>query len=231
MASFVESGPASTCTKLHVGTSGDPSELPRLVQAPCTCSTASQHTPDEELKGDSDAAWQVPAATAGLLAAWPSAAAAEGLGSQAGTGSSTDPVIAVLFTLAVLALGVVTVGMGYLSLQQWQNGTQDNKDRVNAEAEERRCAPTLYICILACRAGTRQGNHLDLNCLANQVKFQLESPQCVRLREWHRQRYHTARAHGDCSLDAFSDLSATSVTSVDMHPWDVGSCRTTGGIA
>lgn len=40
-----------------------------------------------------------------------------------------DPVIGVMFTLAVVALSVLTLGVGYLSISSWLDSRQEEEDR------------------------------------------------------------------------------------------------------
>lgn len=45
---------------------------------------------------------------------------------------SNDPVISVLFTAAVVALSIVTVGVAYLSLATWNDSRQESEDRLRS---------------------------------------------------------------------------------------------------
>ncbi|KAL4537160.1 hypothetical protein Ndes2526B_g04928 [Nannochloris sp. 'desiccata'] len=46
-----------------------------------------------------------------------------------------DPVITVMFSLAVVALSVVTLGVAYLSLSSWNDSRQENEDRLRTSGK------------------------------------------------------------------------------------------------
>jgi hypothetical protein len=45
-----------------------------------------------------------------------------------------DPVVTALFTLATVALSVVTLGVGYLSISSWLDSRQESQDRVKVKS-------------------------------------------------------------------------------------------------
>ena len=45
-----------------------------------------------------------------------------------------DPVVTALFTLATVALSVVTLGVGYLSISSWLDSRQESQDRVKRKS-------------------------------------------------------------------------------------------------
>ena len=45
-----------------------------------------------------------------------------------------DPVVTALFTLATVALSVVTLGVGYLSILSWLDSRQESQDRVKGKS-------------------------------------------------------------------------------------------------
>lgn len=48
--------------------------------------------------------------------------------------SPDDPVVTALFTLATVALSVVTLGVGYLSILSWLDSRQESQDRVKGKS-------------------------------------------------------------------------------------------------
>lgn len=49
--------------------------------------------------------------------------------------AADDPVITVMFTLAIVALSVVTLGVAYLSLASWNDSRLENEDRLKASGK------------------------------------------------------------------------------------------------
>lgn len=75
-----------------------------------------------------------------LLLAPPSALAEDVLASTSGAGGApTDPIITGLFVLAILCLGIVTVGVAYLSFVQWRDTTEDRKNLSSFDSSVLRC--------------------------------------------------------------------------------------------
>mmetsp|Transcript_28002 Transcript_28002/g.50068 ORF Transcript_28002/g.50068 Transcript_28002/m.50068 type:complete len:212 (-) Transcript_28002:69-704(-) len=69
--------------------------------------------------------WTLPASSAALWLLIPFAAQAE----DVVEGGSGDLLVSIAFTISVLALGVVTLGVAYLSFMQWNDGRQEKKDQ------------------------------------------------------------------------------------------------------
>lgn len=76
---------------------------------------------------------------AGMEDAVPGFGQAEGVAEGV---AGTDPVIGVLFTLAVAALSVITLGVAYLSLVTFLDGQKEEEDRKSIDAPRR--SPTPY---------------------------------------------------------------------------------------
>jgi len=52
--------------------------------------------------------------------------------------AANDPVVGILFTLVIVALGAVTLGVAGLSFVQWRDGIEEKKAQEDAKAALRR---------------------------------------------------------------------------------------------
>ncbi|MEM7466421.1 MAG: hypothetical protein AAF387_05990 [Pseudomonadota bacterium] len=52
-------------------------------------------------------------------------------------GDPVQTLVTILFFLAVLALSVTTLGVGYLSFTNWQNSTEEKKERLTFDKKKR----------------------------------------------------------------------------------------------